>query len=65
MPTRVTIDQAQLVGMPLDLWRRAADLPNIHGDPMDRMLIAHAVEIGATVVSADEKIHLYPVSSVW
>ncbi len=42
-----------------------ADLPPIHGDPFDRMLIAQAQHEGLTLVTADEKIANYAVQTAW
>jgi PIN domain nuclease of toxin-antitoxin system len=42
-----------------------ANLPAIHGDPFDRLLIAQATVEGATVVSGDPIIARYPVSVLW
>ena len=40
-------------------------LPFIHRDPFDRLLIAAAKADGMTILTADENIHKYDVSSVW
>ncbi len=40
-------------------------LPDIHRDPVDRMLVAHAIHADLTVVSADAAIRKYPVRSLW
>ena len=34
----------------------AGQLPLFHGDPADRMIVATAIENGATLMTADEKI---------
>lgn len=34
-------------------------------DPVDRMLIAHAIHADLTLVSADETMRRYPVRSLW
>lgn len=34
----------------------AAQLPLFHGDPADRLIVATAIESGATLMTADEKI---------
>ncbi len=44
---------------------RLADLPPIHGDPFDRMLIAQAQHEDLTLVTADEKIAQYAVQTAW
>jgi PIN domain nuclease of toxin-antitoxin system len=36
-------------------------LPQIHRDPFDRLLIAHAIAFGWTIITADEKFERYPV----
>ncbi len=38
----------------------------IHPDPADRLIIATALSLGATIVTKDDKIHSYkPVQTVW
>jgi PIN domain nuclease of toxin-antitoxin system len=49
---------------PADCWQRAADLPAIHRDPIDRMLVAHALHDDMTLVTADANIHKYPVKVI-
>jgi len=46
---------------PADCWRRASSLPPIHRDPVDRMLVAHALAGGFTLATADANIRKYPV----
>lgn len=41
------------------------NLPFIHRDPFDRLLIATANAEGITILTADENIHKYDVPSVW
>ena len=41
------------------------NLPFIHRDPFDRMLIAIAKTDNMTILTADENIHKYDVSSMW
>lgn len=55
----------QVVDVPAAIWRLAASLPDIHRDPVDRILIAHALHDGMTLVTADEKIRRYAVPAVW
>ncbi|MEI6233234.1 MAG: type II toxin-antitoxin system VapC family toxin [Planctomycetota bacterium] len=40
-------------------------LPSIHGDPFDRMLVAQALELNATILTSDTKIAQYPVNVIW
>ena len=50
-----------ILDLPADCWRVAADLPAIHRDRVDRLLIAHALTSGMTLVTADRAIRRYPV----
>jgi PIN domain nuclease of toxin-antitoxin system len=40
-------------------------LPEIHGDPFDRLLVAQAVVEDFALVTADEQIAKYPVKIRW
>ncbi len=55
----------EVVPLPAEIWRMAADLPGIHGDPVDRMLVGHAITLGARLATADRKIRQYPVELLW
>ncbi len=46
---------------------RSVNLPApLHDDPADRIIIATAMSLGATVVTKDEKIRNYPhVRAIW
>ena len=55
----------ELLDLPGDVWIRAATLPHIHGDPVDRMLVAHALEADLTLVTADRALRSYPVRTLW
>ena len=41
------------------------ELPLIHRDPFDRLLVATAKAEGMTLLTADENIHQYDVQFVW
>lgn len=41
------------------------NLPDIHRDPFDRLLIAQAIENNLTIITRDLKIPLYEVKTVW
>lgn len=43
----------------------AETLPQLHRDPFDRMLIAQAVMLDMTLVTADKIVRSYPVSTYW
>lgn len=45
---------------------RCNDLPALHSDPFDRMLIAQALEENLTLLTSDEIIPTYPgVKTLW
>ena len=41
------------------------ELPAIHGDPFDRMLVAQAIVEDLEIVTGDEAIRQYPVRTIW
>lgn len=41
------------------------NLPAIHRDPFDRILVAHAIAHGPTILTPDSNIHRYPVHCLW
>jgi PIN domain nuclease of toxin-antitoxin system len=43
----------------------AGELPEHHRDPFDRLLVAVAINCGATILTPDSAIQRYPVSSRW
>ena len=42
-----------------------AQLPAVHRDPFDRMLICQAIEHDMTLVTIDEHIRRYPIKTLW
>ena len=40
------------------------NLPMLHNDPFDRLLVAQARAEGLTIVTVDEKVAAYPISTV-
>ncbi len=55
----------ELLDFPAVAWAVAADLPDFHRDPVDRMVIAHAVLLDMVLVTADRTMRRYPVQSLW
>lgn len=45
--------------------RHLPQLPPIHRDPFDRMLICQAIERGLTLVTPDPAIGKYPIRTLW
>jgi PIN domain nuclease of toxin-antitoxin system len=56
---------ATVLDYPAQAWLIAECLPPLHRDPVDRMLVAHAIHAGLTLVTADATIRAYPVASLW
>ena len=44
---------------------RAGELPRHHQDPFDRLLVAAALNLNATILTPDKAIQQYPVSYRW
>ena len=55
--------EGEVIGFPPEAWRLASSLPLIHGDPVDRMLIAHVLDADAVLITYDAKIRRYPVAT--
>jgi PIN domain nuclease of toxin-antitoxin system len=44
---------------------QVADLPMIHKDPFDRLLVAQAVIEDLALVTSDAQLRKYPVKTIW
>ena len=44
---------------------RPGELPEHHKDPFDRLLVATAINVNATILTPDEAVQKYPVSWKW
>jgi PIN domain nuclease of toxin-antitoxin system len=42
-----------------------AELPQLHADPFDRMLVAQALVEDMDLVTGDRAVHEYPVRTIW
>jgi PIN domain nuclease of toxin-antitoxin system len=67
VPIDEIINELGLEKLPFDfsLHRFSASLPPIHGDPMDRMMIAQALRNDLVFVTSDQDIHKYPLKTLW
>lgn len=45
--------------------RTAAELPLLHGDPFDRMLVAQALVEDLDLVTDDDRLRSYPIKTIW
>jgi PIN domain nuclease of toxin-antitoxin system len=57
--------QIQILPLRTDAIERIKELPHIHGDPFDRLLIAQAQIEDMVVITRDKTIPQYPVRTVW
>jgi PIN domain nuclease of toxin-antitoxin system len=55
----------QIFPVSLDDVLAVENLPSVHKDPFDRLLIAQANVQGAALLSADARLAQYPVKLVW
>jgi PIN domain nuclease of toxin-antitoxin system len=57
----------QLENLPLDerVIYRSGNLPDGHDDPFDRLLAAHAIESGSTLLSPDTPLSLLGAARLW
>ena len=60
-------DRHQVAPLPLDerAIRHLEQLPPLHKDPFDRLLICQAIEHGLGIVTPDAAIRRYPVKTIW
>lgn len=56
---------ARIIDLPGKLWTMATSLPAIHGDPVDRMLVAHTMLTNFLLVTVDSNIRKYPIQTAW
>lgn len=61
VPSRVAAIGALAVPVDVDHATRVAALPPVHRDPFDRLLVAQAMALGATLVSTDPVFMRYDV----
>lgn len=60
-------DQADIILAPLQVGyiMKLVDIPRIHSDPFDRLLISQAIEERMAIVTADKQLKKYQVPLVW
>jgi PIN domain nuclease of toxin-antitoxin system len=55
----------QNLGVELEHVLAVGQMPLIHHDPFDRLLVAQAIAERATLVTCDTLVRQYPVSTLW
>jgi len=54
-----------LIGIHDSYVKLVETLPLIHRDPFDRLIISTAISENMTIITIDENIHKYDISSLW
>lgn len=57
--------ECPVLDFPAEAAALAASLPHDHGDPVDRMLVGHALSADAILATADAKMRRYPARLLW
>ncbi len=65
LPRRLAFFQVQTLALTHEAFFRSGELPRIHNDPFDRLLAAHAIEEGMTILSPDQSLSMLYASRVW
>ena len=65
LPPILELLSARLLDFPHNAWEKIYDLPALHRDPIDRMLIGHAMTSELTLVTSDATMRQYPVKLLW
>jgi len=61
----IEINSFQYLSISLEHLYKVKNLPHHHGDPFDRLLIAHAITENMTMISVDKAFRAYPVATTW
>lgn len=69
-PRRWFGEQARLwhterLSLDVEHFFRESELPALHRDPFDRLLVAQAIQRDLSIVTPDAAIRAYPVAVVW
>jgi PIN domain nuclease of toxin-antitoxin system len=65
VPERMTLHRMQSLPVLLAHALKVSDLPPIHQDPFDRLLVAQCQVEGLPLLTADRLIALYDVDVIW
>ena len=65
IPEKLSFHQIQSNPLTPEIIYRSGDLPKVHTDPFDRLIAAHALEEGFTILSPDVPLYLLGASRIW
>ena len=57
--------QVQMIPLRRVVCYRVSELPHHHDDPIDRLLVATALVEDLSILTSDEDIRKYPVTTIW
>jgi PIN domain nuclease of toxin-antitoxin system len=65
IPSRRGFFQIEDLPLPENVIYRSGLLPDVHDDPFDRLIAAHAIESGSTLLSPDTPLGVLGASRIW
>ncbi|MFW9264773.1 type II toxin-antitoxin system VapC family toxin [Nostoc sp. CALU 546] len=65
IPNRLALNRFESLDIQMTHTLQVANLPNIHRDPFDRILIAQSQVENLPIVTIDQKIAQYSVETIW
>jgi len=65
VPSRMAANDFHELPITMDHCLRTAELPGIHRDPFDRLLVAQALAEDVPLVTGDPAITRYDVETIW
>lgn len=61
----IEINDVEIIDVNMEHSLEIFNLPEIHRDPFDRMLIAQARVEQMTIITSDSSVNQYDVSTIW
>jgi PIN domain nuclease of toxin-antitoxin system len=65
IPSRLTINRFESLPITIVHALQVTNLPNLHKDPFDRIIIAQSQVEKMPIVTADTQIVQYPIDAIW
>lgn len=65
IPRQRQAHQIESLSLHEDAIQHLANLPDVHRDPFDRMLVCQAIQEGLALLTPDPLIQQYPVKVIW
>jgi PIN domain nuclease of toxin-antitoxin system len=65
IPSRLIINRFESLSIQIIHALQVANLPDLHRDPFDRIIIAQSQAENMPIVTVDSQIHQNPVDIIW